>query len=78
MASIKTQAVLNELTPRYHITDAHGNHTLLKQVSVSQLGAGATAVLVIESGGGRIVLTQANATDLAVAISGFGTNGVLS
>jgi hypothetical protein len=42
------------------------------------LGAGATAVLVIESGGGRIVLTQTNATDLGTVISNFGTTGVLS
>jgi hypothetical protein len=78
MAIIKTSAVLNETTPRYHMTDAHGNHHTLKQIAVPVLGASATAALVLESGGNKLVLSQTNATDLAVALTTFGANGVLS
>jgi hypothetical protein len=78
MASIKTVAVLNETTPRYHITDAHGNHHTLKQISIPSPNVPATAALVLESGGTRVVLSQTNATDLAAALTLFGTNGVLS
>lgn len=78
MASIKTSAASNDATPRYHVIDAHGNHAVLKQVSIPQLGVSATAVLVIESGGNRVVLSQANATDLATAISNFGSTGALA
>jgi hypothetical protein len=78
MAAIKTSAALIESTPRYHVVDAHGNHAVMKQASIPQLGISATAVLVIESGGNRVVLTQANATDLATAISNFGSTGALA
>jgi hypothetical protein len=78
MAIIKTTAVLNETTPRYHMTDAHGNHHTLKQISVPVPSASSTAALVLESGGNRLVLSQTNATDLAVALTTFGTTGILS
>jgi hypothetical protein len=78
MASIKTVAILSEPAPRYHITDAHGNHHTLKQISIPVLGAASTVALVLESGGSRAVLTQTNATDLAAALTLFGTNGALS
>jgi hypothetical protein len=78
MAAIKTTAAPSEATPRYHVSDAHGNHAVLKQVLIPQLGVAATVVLVIESGGNRVVLTQANATDLATAISNFGSTGALA
>jgi hypothetical protein len=78
MAIIKTTAILNEGTPRYHINDAHGNHHTLKQISIPVLGAPTTAALVLESGGSRVVMSQTNATDLAAALTGFGTSGVLS
>jgi hypothetical protein len=78
MASIKTAAAVNEVTPRYHITDAHGNHHVLRQIPVPVLGAATSAALVLESGGSRIVLSQTNATDLVAALTGFGNTGVLS
>jgi hypothetical protein len=78
MAIIKTLAALNETTPRYHMIDAHGNHHTLKQIAVPVIGASAPAALVLESGGSRVVLSQTNATDLATALTTFGTNGVLS
>jgi hypothetical protein len=78
MASIKTAAAVNEAAPRYHITDAHGNHHVLKQITLPVLGAASTPALVLESGGSRVVLSQANATDLVAALTGFGNTGVLS
>jgi hypothetical protein len=78
MAAIKTPAVGNEPALRYHVIDAHGNHAVLKQLSVPTANAPSSAVLMLESGGNRIILSQTNATDLATALSNFGTNGVLS
>jgi Ni2+-binding GTPase involved in maturation of urease and hydrogenase len=78
MASIKTATIANEAGPRYHVTDAHGNHASVRQASVPSANAPSTSVLVIESGGNKMTLSQANAADLATVISNFGSTGVLT
>jgi hypothetical protein len=54
---------------RYHIIGHSGNHVFLTQEG---------ATLVISNGGDKIVLTQANASDLVSGFTNFGNNGVLS
>jgi hypothetical protein len=78
MATIKTATIANEAAPRYHVTDAHGNHATLRQAFTPSANAPSTAVLVIESGGGKMTLSQANAADLATLITNFGSTGVLT
>lgn len=83
MAAIKTTAIGIEAAPRYHVQDIHGNHVVLKQITQSQATPNApntvaVNALVIENGATRIVLSQQNATDIATAISGFGSGGSLT
>lgn len=83
MAAIKTTAIGVEPAPRYHVVDIYGNHVVLKQIVQAQAlpssqNAPSVNALAIDNGGNRIVLSQQNATDLATAISGFGSGGSLT
>jgi len=59
---------------QYHVTDAHGNHTVIQQTRP----VSGTMNLTISAGSNLLTLSQQNISDFLAALTAFANTGALS